>query len=553
MKEKIGGVELNYHYYNGKDLYSDGNIEDVILEYCKERKEDELLRISGKWAVLYHLAEERENVIEWYDMKPEAEILEIGSGLGAITKTLSEKAQKVTCVELSKKRSLINAYRNKRRNNIEILVGNFEEIENDLGLYDYITLIGVLEYASLYIHEKEPYKELLVRAKKHLKPDGKLIVAIENKMGLKYWNGAEEDHTGVRFDGINDYLGANNIRTFSRKELSSLLENSGFDSYRFFYPFPDYKLPMSIYSDEYQPKVGDLRENAFNYSSTWISNFDQDTVWDQVCLDGMFAYFSNSFIVITAKEDTVDIFAKYNTSRRPEYRVVTSIKEEKGERYVRKTACDRLGYAHLSQLPQKQKEWSESQQSFICNVGEFKNGFYQERFLDGLRLDEKILKNSHSPQDIIDALKQIVNDYFAPKQCELTDFAVTEDFEKIFGQVSFTDEKSLRVTNIDLTLTNLICKDNDIYAIDCEWIFDFPIPYKYVIWRMIRYFYFQYRNRMKKYISIGNYLKEFGLTHEEQSEFYKMEGALDGYIARKKEYNEVRALYRQKPYLQITR
>ena len=56
MKEKIGGVELNYYYYGGKDLYSDGNIEDMILEYCKEEKEDELLRISSEWAVLYHLA-----------------------------------------------------------------------------------------------------------------------------------------------------------------------------------------------------------------------------------------------------------------------------------------------------------------------------------------------------------------------------------------------------------------------------------------------------------------------------------------------------------------
>lgn len=553
MKEKIGGVELNYYYYGGKDLYSDGNIEDMILEYCKEEKEDELLRISSEWAVLYHLAEERGNVIEWYDMKPEAEILEIGSGLGAITKTLSDKAKKVTCVELSKKRSLINAYRNKKRNNIEILVGNFEEIEGDLGLYDYITLIGVLEYAASYIHEKEPYKELLVRAQKHLKPDGKLIIAIENKMGLKYWNGAEEDHTGVRFDGINDYLGSNNIRTFSRKELSSLLENSGFGSYCFYYPFPDYKLPTSVYSDEYQPKVGDLRENAFNYSSVWISNFDQDTVWDQVCLDGMFTYFSNSFLVITSEKSTTNLFVKYNPSRKSKYNVITSIKEENAIRYVKKTACSKAANAHLSQLPQKQKEWSKNQHSFICNAGEFKDGSYQERYLDGLRLDEKILMKTHSPKDIIDVLKQIVSNYFTPKEYELTDFVMSEDFIDIFGQVNFEDEKSLRVTNIDLTLSNLICKDDKIYAIDCEWIFDFAIPYKYVIWRMIRYFYFQYYNRMKEYMSIGNYLNEFGLTREEQIKFYKMEIALDSYTTRKKEYSEVRALYSKKTYLQITR
>ena len=553
MKEKIGGVELNYYYYGGKDLYSDGNIEDMILEYCKEEKEDELLRISSEWAVLYHLAEERGNVIEWYDMKPEAEILEIGSGLGAITKTLSDKAKKVTCVELSKKRSLINAYRNKKRNNIEILVGNFEEIEGDLGLYDYITLIGVLEYAASYIHEKEPYKELLVRAQKHLKPDGKLIIAIENKMGLKYWNGAEEDHTGVRFDGINDYLGSNNIRTFSRKELSSLLENSGFGSYCFYYPFPDYKLPTSVYSDEYQPKVGDLRENAFNYSSVWISNFDQDTVWDQVCLDGMFTYFSNSFLVITSEKSTTNLFVKYNPSRKSKYNVITSIKEENAIRYVKKTACSKAANAHLSQLPQKQKEWSKNQHLFICNAGEFKDGSYQERYLDGLRLDEKILMKTHSPKDIIDVLKQIVSNYFTPKEYELTDFVMSEDFIDIFGQVNFEDEKSLRVTNIDLTLSNLICKDDKIYAIDCEWIFDFAIPYKYVIWRMIRYFYFQYYNRMKEYMSIGNYLNEFGLTREEQIKFYKMEIALDSYTTRKKEYSEVRALYSKKTYLQITR
>lgn len=553
MKEKIGGVELNYQYYSGTDLYSDGNIEDIILEYCKKEKEDELLRISREWAVLYHLAEERGNIIEWYDMKPEAEILEIGSGLGAITKTLSDKAKKVTCVELSKKRSLINAYRNKKRNNIEILVGNFEEIERDLGLYDYITLIGVLEYAASYIHEKEPYRELLIRAKKHLKPDGQLIIAIENKMGLKYWNGAEEDHTGVRFDGINDYLGSNNIRTFSKKELSSLLDTSGFDSYRFYYPFPDYKLPTSVYSDEYQPKVGDLRENAFNYSSIKISNFDQDVVWDQVCFDGMFAYFANSFLVITTENSNTTIFAKYNPSRKSKYNIITSIKEEGGKRYVKKTACSSAGNAHLSQLPQKQEEWSENQHSFICNAGEFKNGYYQEEYLDGLRVDEKILIKSHSPREIIDALKQLMNDYFVPEENELTDFIMTEDFKDIFGQVTLDNEKSLRVTNIDLILSNLIYKDKNIYAIDCEWIFDFAIPYKYVIWRTMRYFYFQHYKRMKEYISIGNYLKEFGLSREEQIMFYKMENALDSYIARKKEYDEIRALYNKKDYLQIIR
>ena len=59
-------------------------------------------------------------------------VLEIGSGCGAITDKLSEKAGKVTCVDLSAKRSMINAYRNQDRDNIEIYVGNFNDIEPSL-------------------------------------------------------------------------------------------------------------------------------------------------------------------------------------------------------------------------------------------------------------------------------------------------------------------------------------------------------------------------------------------------------------------------------------
>lgn len=33
--EHIGKVTMNYDYYSGKDLYSDGDIEDTLLEIVK--------------------------------------------------------------------------------------------------------------------------------------------------------------------------------------------------------------------------------------------------------------------------------------------------------------------------------------------------------------------------------------------------------------------------------------------------------------------------------------------------------------------------------------
>lgn len=66
----------------------------------------------------------------------------------------------VDAVELSMKRSLINAYRHQKADNITIKVGNFQEVEQHLEKkYDVITLIGVFEYACSYIDSEQPYAE----------------------------------------------------------------------------------------------------------------------------------------------------------------------------------------------------------------------------------------------------------------------------------------------------------------------------------------------------------------------------------------------------------
>ena len=215
MNEKLGNVILNYEFYSGEDAYSDGAIEDELLE--KISKEQDVLKIlkeDKRWPILYHLSPVRQNIVEWYPFEKDVEVLEIGAGCGAITGALCRKAKKVTCIELSKKRSLINANRNQKYDNLEIMVGNFNDIKLDKQ-FDVITLIGVLEYAQYYTNTKNPFVDFLKNIKKMLKPEGVILIAIENKYGLKYWAGAREDHTGVFFDGIQGYgATSSEVRTF---------------------------------------------------------------------------------------------------------------------------------------------------------------------------------------------------------------------------------------------------------------------------------------------------------------------------------------------------
>ena len=307
MQEKIGNVVLDYEYYPGEDLYSDGPVEEELLEIAKSYGEEELNQViaqKNSWPVLYHFSHIRQNILEWLPMTKKDKVLEIGSGCGAITGALARKAGSVTCIELSKMRSTINAYRNRDYENVKIMVGNFQDIEKNLEeKFDYITLIGVFEYSEGYIGTHEPYVEMLKRISAHLAPGGKLVIAIENRLGLKYWAGCTEDHVGKFFEGLEGYPETKGVKTFSRKELQDLIDQAGKYHTSFYYPYPDYKFPMTIYSDKRLPKKGELRDNFCNFDRARMQLFDEPKVYDSLVDAGLFPEFSNSFLVLVEKEE----------------------------------------------------------------------------------------------------------------------------------------------------------------------------------------------------------------------------------------------------------
>ncbi len=301
VEERIGKVKLNYQFYQGADQYSDGSIEDELLQMVKEETDiEKLLREDNRWPVLYHLSPVRQNIVDWYPFEADASVLEVGAGCGAISGALCRKAKRVVSVELSKRRSMINAYRNRECDNLEIMVGNFNDVELN-EKFDYVTLIGVLEYANYYTDAENPFLSFLVNLKKVLKPNGKILMAIENKFGLKYWAGAREDHTGVFFDGLEGYHATTSaVRTFSKTELERLFRDGEFSEVKFYYPFPDYKFPVQVFSDRYLPKEDDLACDLASYDASRYYLFNETSVYQELIKTGEFPFFSNSFFVEAA-------------------------------------------------------------------------------------------------------------------------------------------------------------------------------------------------------------------------------------------------------------
>jgi len=294
----IGNIQIHTQYYKGSDTYSDGDVENEILGIVKSKDFDleGIIEQDDRWPILYHFTPIRRNILEWYDFNPQGSLLEIGAGCGAVTGLFSDKLTSVTAIEMSMRRAEILANRYRDRKNIEIIVGDLFDIELDQQ-YDYITLIGVLEYAAMNGAEN-PYHRFLSKVRTLLKPNGILFIAIENKYGLKYWSGSLEDHTGTPFDSIENYQRTNQtVRTFSKKELSDLLKASGFGEHKFYYPVPDYKLPDAVYSENYLPKRGQYVKESPNYDAVRIKLFNERITMDSIIDNDMFGFFSNSFLV----------------------------------------------------------------------------------------------------------------------------------------------------------------------------------------------------------------------------------------------------------------
>ena len=304
--EKIGQVILDDTLYPGKDLYTDGAIEDEMLEIARNYREKQwngVIAERASWPILYHFSHIRENILSWIPFTGEENVLEIGSGCGAVTGALCKKAKKVTCIELSRKRSQINAWRHRDCDNLKILMGNFQEVEKTLTeKYDYITLIGVFEYGEAYIQSETPYVDFLKIISRHLKPDGKIVLAIENRLGLKYWAGCTEDHFGTLFEGLEGYPTTSGVKTFSRKEMSAILKEAGNLKASWYYPFPDYKLPMTIYSDRRLPLKGELNRLETNYDRLRLQLFQESAVYDSLLANDMYPDFANSFLLLIGKE-----------------------------------------------------------------------------------------------------------------------------------------------------------------------------------------------------------------------------------------------------------
>ena len=314
MKNYVKAPETNLWIRPGFQgiPYTDGSdVEERLLASVSQTENLDALsetladRIVD-WPSEYHLSRNRHCLVRPLGIKADDRVLELGCGCGAITRFLGETGAYVVAVEGGAARAGIAAARCRGLANVNVVCEDLLSFSTD-ETFDWVLLVGVLEYAPVFSTAASPVLAYLEKAGNFLCPTGKLVVAIENQLGLKYFNGCTEDHEGDYFFGINDLYGSGSTITFGKNALKREIGRAGFEQIDFYYPYPDYKLPAIVLTDAaFRHPTFDaaallMRSDSRDYIGKTCQLFCEPMVNTVLYRNGLLPDFANSFLAVATK------------------------------------------------------------------------------------------------------------------------------------------------------------------------------------------------------------------------------------------------------------
>ena len=270
-----------------------------ILDLLKKYDNDTNAALAGENCpqCLYAFSPLRENLFEWVEFEPDARILQIGSDYGSFTGILAERVKEVVVLDPRDENLEVNRLRHGARENVIYVRGDLRDqvqwkvykpkLEADAKEimcqpFDYIVLGGFLMECK-----KEEAIGLLREAADYLKPGGVMLAAVENETGVRYWMGAPKQE--------NSYLEP------EFRSLFEKLKKTWGGSFTMYYPVPDYRYPVAVYSDHYLPETGDVTNISKRYDGPGFWFGSEEEAMAKACQNGMFTKFNNSFLGVWEK------------------------------------------------------------------------------------------------------------------------------------------------------------------------------------------------------------------------------------------------------------
>jgi len=477
------------------------------------------------------------NILNWYPLKEEQDILEIGIQTKEMTKMFCKKCNEVTTIEPNKEK----AEKIEKIENLQIIEKPLNKLELN-NKYDIITLIGINERTKEIVGENLKLTDIIKLLEKYLKPEGKILIAVDNKFGLRFFAGDPENILNRKFESL---IGYNNepekIETFTKSRLERILKENGYKT-NFYYPLPDYRMPNVIFSDKQLPNYTNIDKYTPYHTEKSDILINEIDVFREILKsdEDMFTFFTNSFLIEACRDDFDNEFKyiSFNNLRKEEYQLITKISQT----YVEKQVVSEKSREHYENVKNNIKILKQ------CEIGTLdyiENEMIKSRYIEQKYLLDNILAEKLE-NDRWDEFEQIINKYI--EIISKNTYKETDYKKTVFGayNIEVKDESIIKGLHFlenglwDMTFKNCFYVDDKFLFFDQEWN-EPNMPYEYILYRSILY-----TISLRRFIRIEDLYEKYNLT-----KYLSLFKILDDKIQEEIKDNEAWKFYSKNKYFNI--
>ncbi len=224
------------------------------------------------------IREIQKGLLQWYSFKANSLIFYVGEKNEPLAEMLAEKGTKL--VYGSCRLAKHERWRRQHRK-----------------CFDYIVCIEKLEMDDAPLSVLEGFCQTV-------KDGGKLLLGMNNRLGLRFFSGDRDPYTDRCFDGVEGYK-----RVYARKEdifrgrcyhmaeMKAMLKQSGWIQNRFYSVFPELKNPSLLYAEDMIPNEDLTNRLIPSYYHPQTVFLDERMLYSDLVGNGMFHQMANGYLI----------------------------------------------------------------------------------------------------------------------------------------------------------------------------------------------------------------------------------------------------------------
>ena len=225
------------------------------------------------------------------------------------------------------------------------------------------------------------------------------------------------------------------------------------------------------------------------------------------------------------------LYAKYNSTRRPEFRVTTQICEDAQGRFVLKRANGDAAAGHLETIRENGLAIQDYYAGGVRVISSEATAYgLRFPFIKGQTLASQVSMARFDRDAFIARVNERLDIVLNVQDKYRVPFRMTPAFEAEFGPAGPEGVPALNPANIDALFSNFIDDGRSIFCIDCEWLCRFPVPVAFIKYRALLYLYVTQARAQLNGATLEEMLGWFGLTEEECALYWRMDDRFQQHV-----------------------